>query len=115
MTNEQTQLLKSVISDTFGATCIINLDDDDMSILVEIKRARVLMYFTGVEVETSTGPQMVAGWSIGVLNENGGYEEETDTENFWEMASTVAEMLSEQIVFDYRAQMQDSLLGEQYE
>ena len=112
MTEEETQLLESVIRDTFGATTSITFEDDDKATVVEVKRARVLIYETGVEVETS--PYMVGGYSMGVLTEGGGFMEMARRPDFWTMAAAVVQSLSFQIVFDYRDQMQDSQ-EEQYE
>lgn len=115
MTEDQANLLVSVLSDTFGATCSLTLGDAEDGIIVEVKRAMVVVYVVGVEVETSTGPQMVEGWSVGVAQAGGGFREMSQTTDYWMMAAAVVQSLSFQVVFDYRAQMQDSLLEEQYE
>jgi len=111
MTEQESQKLQSVVSDTFGASTSITFEEDDKAILVEVKRAMVLVYSSAVEVDTS--PYTVEGWSVGVLTAEGGFKELAHTPDFWTMAAAVVQSLSFQLVFDYRAQMQDS--EEQYE
>jgi hypothetical protein len=103
MTKEQHALLITTIESVFGE-CKTRVDEDEMSIYVEARQAGVLVYSTVVEVESITGPMMVAGWEVGIINEDEEFEEECLTENFWEMASTVAEMIAEQIVLNIRAE-----------
>ena len=104
MTKDQHTLLIKTITDVFGE-CKTNADADTQSILITVGDAQVVVCSTGVEVDSINGPMMVAGWEVGIVNEDEEFEEECLTENFWEMASTVAEMLAEQRVFDIRSKL----------
>lgn len=116
MTKEQHALLIKTLTGVFGE-CKTDCDDDTQSILVTVGDAQVVVCSTGVEVDSINGPMMVAGWEVGIVNEDEEFEEECLTENFWEMASTVAEMLAEQRVFDIRSQLDIASMVEeqQYE
>lgn len=114
MTKDQHTLLIKTITDVFGE-CKTNADDDTQSILVTVGDAEVVVCCTGVEVDSINGPMMVAGWEVGIINEDEEFEEECLTENFWEMVSTVAEMLAEQRVFNIRAQLDTASMAKEFQ
>jgi hypothetical protein len=98
MTNEQLNMLERTIRSVFGE-CKTTTIPDDLCVVVEAKQASVIVYMTGVEVESISGPQMVAGWSIGLLDGDGEFVEEEETILFWHVISTVAELIAEQAVY----------------
>lgn len=95
MTKEQHALMVRTLRDLFGE-CSTEVDVDALSIRVDVKRSSVLVCSTGIEVESVSGPMMVAGFSIGLVNDEGEYQEAEETTNFWQMVSVVAELVSEQ-------------------
>ena len=89
------------------AETTFDLSNRRLGALIAIERGTDIQSHieSGVEVDSINGPMMVAGWEVGIVNEDEEFEEECLTDNFWEMASTVAEMLAEQRVFDIRSKL----------
>lgn len=102
MNEEQMRLLTQVLDGTFGSEPLV--EERDGGWYIELPFSCVMVHPGIVEVETISGPREVEGWIIGVVDADGEFVEEEMTIDFWRVIATVAEMLAQQAVYNYRSQ-----------
>lgn len=114
MTNEQLKTVVKALTAVFGE-CKYEVNADDLEIYFEARGAPVVIGLEPVEVDSVNGPMTVAGFRVGIYNEDGEFEMEVATADLWEAIIVAQGLIAESILQEVRWSGFSYELEQQYE
>ena len=114
MTKDQVNTITKALTAVFGE-CKVEVNPDDLEVYFEARGAAVVVGMEPVEVESIAGTGTIAGFRVGVYDEDGDFEEEVVTADLWEAIIVAQGIIAEGILLAVRWGHFADELEQQYE